>query len=379
MKTLLKKLSSFNITLFGLIGYLVIIFWGTLAQVNHGIYYTQKVFFGSYFIWSDIGTFQIPIFPGGFLLGLILSVNLVAAIITRKLYTTKKLGLCLIHSGLLVLLIGAAVTQIFSIESQLAIDEGQTKNFSEASRDVELVVINRSHNDYDNVVAIPGALLKQTEAFTHSDIPFSIKVLVHFENAYVSMEKSTHAQYTFPKITQGIGAAMSITPLPEVTQEDLVNMPAVIVECFNGDKSLGTWLLGSTLGAPQTIEIDGQKLEIYLRYTRYYTDYKITLKDFKFDRYLGTNIPKNFSSLIHLSDLTLNEEREILIYMNNPLRYKGKTYFQSSFGKDEKMSVFQVVENPGWLFPYASCLLISLGLLWHFLLSLKRFTKRSAK
>ena len=60
---------------------------------------------------------------------------------------------------------------------------------------------------------------------------------------------------------------------------------------------------------------------------------------------------------------------------NNPLRYRGLTFFQQSFGKDDTLSVLQVVANPVWVTPYLACLLVSLGLLWHFGISLARFRR----
>jgi len=44
----------------------------------------------------------------------------------------------------------------------------------------------------------------------------------------------------------------------------------------------------------------------------------------------------------------------VLIFMNQPLRYAGKTFYQASFGKGDTLSVLQVVKNPGWLLPYIS-------------------------
>jgi hypothetical protein len=38
--------------------------------------------------------------------------------------------------------------------------------------------------------------------------------------------------------------------------------------------------------------------------------------------------------------------------------------------------VLQVVENPGWLIPYISCVLVALGLVVHFSLSLRRGMRR---
>jgi uncharacterized membrane protein len=64
--------------------------------------------------------------------------------------------------------------------------------------------------------------------------------------------------------------------------------------------------------------------------------------------------------------------------MNQPLRYGGKAFYQASFGKNDTLSILQVVENPGWLIPYVSCVLVALGLLIHFGISLRRSLRRRA-
>ena len=73
------------------------------------------------------------------------------------------------------------------------------------------------------------------------------------------------------------------------------------------------------------------------------------------------------------------EARDVLIYMNQPLRYGGRTFYQASFGKGDTLSVLQVVENPGWLLPYISCALVALGLVVHFLAMLFKFLARRPK
>ena len=62
--------------------------------------------------------------------------------------------------------------------------------------------------------------------------------------------------------------------------------------------------------------------------------------------------------------------------MNQPLRYGGKAFYQASFGKNDTLSVLQVVENPGWLLPYISCVLVGAGLVLHFAFALFRSLKR---
>jgi len=64
---------------------------------------------------------------------------------------------------------------------------------------------------------------------------------------------------------------------------------------------------------------------------RYYKPYNVTLVAFHHDLYLGTDVPKNFSSKIHLNDPSTGEDRDILIYMNNPLRYRGETFLPGQF------------------------------------------------
>ena len=71
-----------------------------------------------------------------------------------------------------------------------------------------------------------------------------------------------------------------------------------------------------------------------------------------------------------------HENREVLIYMNNPLRYWGETYYQASFDPDNQGTILQVVHNPSWLTPYFSCVLVAGGLVVQFLTHLVGFIKK---
>jgi len=114
-----------------------------------------------------------------------------------------------------------------------------------------------------------------------------------------------------------------------------------------------------------------------MRPRREYLPYTLRLKQFRHDRYPGTDIPKNFSSLVQIDNPARGEQRDVLISMNQPLRYGGKAFYQASFGKNDTLSVLQVVENPGWLLPYVSCILVGAGLILHFMLALFRSLKRT--
>ena len=93
---------------------------------------------------------------------------------------------------------------------------------------------------------------------------------------------------------------------------------------------------------------------------------------------MGTAKAKNYSSDVHVYDEAGNLVRQQRISMNDPLRYNGETFYQSSFDKTEKTTILQVVKNPGWLLPYISVIVVGLGLVLHFGIYLIQFLLRGA-
>src|SRR5262249_16045246 len=109
------------------------------------------------------------------------------------------------------------------------------------------------------------------------------------------------------------------------------------------------------INVPQILVYDGKYYLLQLRYKRTYVPYSLTLLNFNHGRYTGTDVAKDFSSSVRLVDPTQNENREVRIWMNHPLRYAGQTFYQQSFLPGDKTTILQVVRNPGWLIPYISC------------------------
>jgi cytochrome c biogenesis protein ResB len=131
------------------------------------------------------------------------------------------------------------------------------------------------------------------------------------------------------------------------------------------------------LAAPEAFTYQGRRYTLSLRARRYYKPFYLTLLDFTHENYPGTDIPKSFSSRVRIHRPDTGEDREVLIYMNHPLRYEGETFYQSGYDpRDPTVTILQVVRNPGWLIPYISSTLISLGLLFQFLKHLGGFLRR---
>ena len=127
----------------------------------------------------------------------------------------------------------------------------------------------------------------------------------------------------------------------------------------------------------QAVVVDGKTYQVSLRLKHSYRPFSLHLIKFTVDRYEGTTKARDYSSRVRLVDPENNVDREVLISMNYPLRYRGEAFYQASFNAEtEQTTYLQVVRNPGWLVPYISCGLVALGLLLHFILSLVTFLNR---
>ncbi|HYJ03763.1 MAG TPA: cytochrome c biogenesis protein ResB [Chthoniobacterales bacterium] len=377
-------ITSLKLTIACLAGAMVLIFAGTLAQVHLGIHEVQQRYFQSFFVWwpPEGSRFRLPVFPGGHLIGAVLLVNLIAAHARRFRWGWGKLGIHLIHAGLIIMLAGGLLTDLFSVESYLRLAHGDTKNYSEHARLMELAVIDTTNPEFDQVTAIPEASLRGKREIAHKSLPFRIVVKNFFQNSRLQMQGQTRTGAR-PLANQGPGAQVIVEALPRATGIDERNVVSAVAEIVPIDPAsgapqpaLGTWLVSDALGAEQGFSYAGRTWQIAIRPARYYKPYSVTLQKFTHDRYAGTDIPKNFSSHVTLIDPERAVNRDVLIYMNHPLRYRGDTFYQSGFQKDEQATILQVVHNPGIIAPYIACVIVAAGLLLQFGYHLFGFSRR---
>ena len=358
---------------------IILIFAATLDQVNLGIWAVQQKYFHSLFVLWRVGDIPVPVFPGGYLIGGFLLVNLISAQVYRFKFTAKKSGIWLTHVGLIILLIGELLTGLWQEEFALRLDEGQSKNYSESYRFNELAITETTDAAFDDVVVIPEKILARGEAIQHAKLPFRVVLKIYFPNAALASrdEPATGAPPApATPATKGIGLQATATPLPLTYKQDERNAPAAYVELVGAEGSLGTWLVSADPRfPPQRFDYAGRTWKIAFRFERSYKPFSLTLLKFSNDLYPGTDIPKNYSSRIRLNTPDGRDDREVLIYMNNPLRYAGLTFYQASFD-GPKTTILQVVRNPSWLLPYIACALMTLGLLVQFGIHLVAFIAR---
>jgi len=394
----LETLASLRLTvvLFSLA--LALVFFGTLAQIDSGIWTTVKNYFRSFYVWIPLqllvqfGQVFFPAFvsknaslpgafpfPGGWTLGILLLVNLLAAHAIRFRVSWKRAGVLILHAGLILMLVNEFMTGIWAIEGNMIIEEGQTTNLVIHSHSAELAFVDPSGKMEDRVSVVPGWMFRKGKPIGHADLPVDIEVVKWMVNSKMAIPEKGQANLA----TKGWGLkrlAIEVGEVSGVAAQQEAELPSVYVKLKSkkDGTDLGTYLFSLHSGV-EAIKVDGKTYEVKLRFEETRKPYSLELKRFTFKRYQGTNTPKDFASRVRLIDPEHGEDREVTIRMNEPLRHRGDALFQANWNKEtEKGTVLQVVRNPAWQLPYWSCGIVAVGMIFHFGLNLTSFLRRRA-
>lgn len=376
----LRLFTSLQLTVVLLVFSIVLVFVATLDQVNLGIWAVQEKYFRSFFVmWPVPDTrIAVPLFPGGYFIGGLLLLNLVAAHVKRFKFTWGKAGLFLTHAGLILLLVGELLTGLWQEDYTMQLSKGETRNYSESQREQELAIIDTTDPKEDAVLSIPEGILSSRQGIQHPKLPFRIQIKAYYPNSNLQMRRE--GSDAPPSLaTAGVGRQILATPAPMTYKSDERNIPTVFVELAGAEGSLGTYLVSPVLEMPQGFSYAGRTYSLTMRPLRVYHAFNLTLNELRHDVYPGSEIPRNFSSRVRLKTADGREDHEVVVYMNNPLRHDGFTFYQYQMNQASNFSVLQVVRNPSWLMPYVSCMILTAGLFMHFCISLMQFVRRRTR
>lgn len=291
----------------------------------------------------------------------------------------KRAGIVLLHGGIALVMANELVVHTLHVEGQMHIREGETVHFVQDIRTVELAVVDPSNPKTDDVVVVPRSLLKDDEPIRDELLPFAITIEKYLQNAELKRATATTGNLA----TAGAGMQWIAEPRRAGAGTDAggkVDSTAAYIKLTkkDGGEPIGTYLVSVEL-LPQAIKLDDKTYELAMRFKRTYKPYQIHLGDVRADNYLGTQTPKNYSSDVRLVDKDRNIDRDVKIWMNNPLRFAGETFYQSGYNIDDKgreVTTLQVVTNAGWMIPYVACMLVGTGMLAQFSITLLRFLRR---
>jgi ABC-type transport system involved in cytochrome c biogenesis permease subunit len=306
-------------------------------------------------------------------------------------------GNVLIHIAVGLLMLGQFAFGDRQIEERMALVEGQTSNVAYRTDEVELAVIDPTDPASDRVIALSGRLLKARaggQPIVVPDLPFDVVVEEYFPNSMV-MPVGPVAENP---ATTGLGTRqLAVSRPPEGGASSKSNIASAYVRLLErgSGKDLGVFLVSQFLNdqgqifmaAPgdecDTVDCGGTPWRLQLRFRREYKPYTVTLTDVRRIDYSASETPRDYSSYVTFTDPASKAEQQGRIWMNNPVRYRGETFYQSQYsqvdlgnGRMGEMTGLQVVENAGWLIPYVSCVLAFWGMLVHFGGTFLRFADR---
>ena len=448
----LKWLASLRLTVVLLTMSMYLIFVGTLAQVEQGIWQVVEEYFRSIVVHVPFDVFRALLypgstttwpgshpFPGGFFLIGLLVVNLLAAHAMRYkvkgkggqlwlgyaliligsavsgytvlepqtsafiqqnvmwmlgiwaipmallgigcvfVFGTGKAGIVLVHAGLILMLLGEFITGIGATEGRMMIPEYGSANTIIDAREAELAFVHdKGDGKFEHAVIAESKIVRadKSEAIiSDPQLPLSVRI-----DAWMPNSVKTSARYENADPTKPI---WTVEEAPEVTgTEQSEDRPSVMATFFEGDKRVGQHMLSTWESvAPTPIEVDGKTWQVSLRFKHTPLPYSLQLNDFRNDQFTGTRIARNYSSDLRLAADERGDTREAYIKMNQPLRYDGKAFFQSGFFQQPLNrnlgTILQVADNPGAWVPYLSCVIVTLGLTIHFVMSLIKYGRRA--
>lgn len=298
----------------------------------------------------------------------------------------RRGGVVVLHLGVGLLMLNELLVGLLAVESQMYIHEGETVNFVQDINTPEVAFVDSSNIEEDRHIVVPLSRLKIGKRVKDEALPFDMELVRLLLN---SVPRKVLKSDDNPA-TAGVGKEIFVEERTKTTGADsggAVNMTSIYVTLYkkNTDEKVGTYLLGlfQSMQSPPAFEevtdANGKKYAVNLRFTRHYKPYSLTLNDVRFDKYLGTETARNYSSDIVLNDPSRHvKDREVRIWMNNPLRYASETFYQSNFLQDTEgeMTGLQVVKNTGWMIPYVACMIVVVGMLYHFMQTLLVFLNR---
>lgn len=338
---------------------------GTVAQKYVGLYEATRTYFYAPIIW--FGAVPLPGFP--VLLGLIF-ISLLLNLIFKGLWSLRNGGIILTHMAVMLLIGGGFVTGLFAQEGYVDLAEGQSKSTFNDYHARELVLLDENGR---NVFSLPFETLNANQPIAIPDYNLRLNIINSCRNCGIKERESFEDE----DITYHSMAAHVQIYDKKPAMKDEENMGAAMVK-INGAKTAeenGVYVIIEDVPKRPQITIDGKIYSLALQKKKRPLPFSVQLLNFEKRVYPGTKMARAYQSRVRIKEE--NTIWESVIRMNEPLRYKGYSFYQSSFFEtpDGPVSVLAVVKNSGRSFPYIASVIICIGLILHMVVR-RRFADR---
>jgi len=369
IRTYGQRLAQPSTVFYTLIWLMILLVVGTIAQKYIGLYRAQEMFFFSTILWLG----PVPL-PGGLTTMAFFTLSLLAKMLFASLWTPQKAGSLITHLGALLLLGGSLLTFIHAQEGNMVIAEGEQANYFSDYHQRELVIENQDTGA--KIAAFAWESLDKGKPLSSPDIPsLKIEIVKKCKNCAIFPRQDAEDS-PIRNALRGMAQRMDIAPQP-LEKEDELNSSAIQFRLSGASpEKNGIHFSADFIDKSPWVEIDNKTYNIALRKARTYLPFSIQLLDFEKQVHPGTRTARSYQSEIILIDG--ESEWRSLIRMNEPMRYKGYTFYQSSFIErgGEEATVLAVVKNAGRMFPYIASIVMCIGLLIHMAIALPRLISK---
>ncbi len=328
---------------------------GTISQKDIGLYDAVEKYFSSIVLW--IG--PVPT-PGGLATIGILFVSLLIKFVFYSPWSLKKTGIILTHLGVLTLLLGGIVTALSNKEGFMIIPEG--RNISTYSDYYNRTLYFKTDGETIKTVSFDNLQVRDQINYD----ALEIKIIQKCDNCAAKAPDGTYENL------QGLAQNMMLYGVKSEIQKEanFSGLTIRVADQKNPDHD-GVYIIMEDIQKNPIFKTPKGSVEISLDRQKTELPFAIGLKDFQKIDYSGTRKAREYKSEIIVLDN--KNVWPATISMNKPLRYRGYSFYQSSFDQtgENEITVLNVVKNEGRYFPYISTLIIFLGLLTHIIIHLK--------
>jgi len=198
---------------------------------------------------------------------------------------------------------------------------------------------------------------EQLVVFTGADGERSVegfKLGKRYRHPWLDLEFGADLFYPKGKVVQSFS-----------NRDDEVRREALHLLAQDGQEKAEAWLLADT---PTSLRLGEKELILEYRQQRQKLPVTVKLIDFQKTDYPGTEMAASFESDVELTDPERGLVLTRKITMNNPLKYRGFSFFQSGFLEGPvQTTVLAVRKDPGTPLVYAGFLTVIAGVVCMFL------------
>lgn len=364
----------------------------TLEQVDYGLHATLRKYFDPA-AWYILGELRLPEFmggkaltipmPGGYwVLGLFF-VNLLLGGIVRARKGWTKAGVLISHSGILLMILSAGVTEMTEERGTMDFFEGESSNVAQDYYEYVVEISERTEGMPDEIHVIRGQYLADLVGIPSPvrtvrlpGLPFDMQFTRYSKNGRVMSVNEMAPPADSPVID-----GYYIFERPSNKNAE-VNTAACYAKLLTREgNALPSFILSGDAFQPHSVRIGDRIFVFQMRKFLWIMPFTVRLDKATAEYYPGSTKPKRFESQV--TRIENGSEAHVEIKMNMPMRYEGLTFYQRMMGRENAQiansrpySQLEVVRNPADQWPKYALYVVTFGLLVHFVLKFALYVKK---